>query len=176
MAFDVNKFRSSFSSTGEPANPTNYKVNIELPLSLKTKFDRFTRNIEYRCESVSIPESVIATMERKTYGVPLNIAYAPSYGPLTISFIVSDNMDERKFFYDWKELVSPTINNQDVGYFDDYVGNIIVNMYDKAGKISRIFTINNCFPTNIQEVPLSWNANNDYVRLNVVFKYTNISE
>lgn len=177
MAFDITKFRSSFGQFGEPANPTNYKAFFgKWPDLFGSMYEYTQRMIEYRCESVSIPESSLKTMQRKTYGIPENVVFSKENQICMISLILSDNSKERDLFYIWSESILEANDRKNILYFNSYVGDFVIQQYNKQGKESYTIVLKDAFPVSIQDMPLSWNSNNDYVRLNIALQYTKIEE
>lgn len=177
MAFDITKFRTSFSQFGEPANPTNYKAFFgKLPNLFGSSYDLTTRTLEYRCESVSIPESSLKSIERKTYGIPEKVAFSKEYQICNVSIILSDNISERDLFYIWQESILESNDRKNILYFDEYVGDFVIQQYNKQGKESYTIILQDAYPLSVQEMPLSWNSNNDYIRLNIALQYTKIIE
>lgn len=175
MAFDITKFRSSFSQFGEPANPTNYKAFFgKLPLIIAE--DYVSDLIEYRCESVSVPESSFKTIQRKTYGIPENVVFSKENQICNISVILSDNSNERELFSNWTKTILDANTSKNIAYFNSYVGDFVIQQYNKEGKESYTIVLKDAFPLSIQDMPLSWNANNDYIRLNIALQYTTIIE
>lgn len=177
MAFDIKKFRSSFSQFGEPANPTNYKAFFgKWPALFGSMYDYTQRLMEYRCESVSVPESSLKTIQRKTYGIPENVVFSRENQICSVSLILSDNSKERDLFYIWVESILESNDSKNVLYFNEYVGNFVIQQYNKQGVESYTIVLEDAFPISIQEMPLSWNSNNDYIRLNIALQYTRIVE
>lgn len=175
--FDISQFRTSFSKSGEPANPTNYKAFFGRWPNLFGSMYMETQNIiEYRCESISVPESSLKTIERKTYGIPEKVVFSKENQMCNVSLIVSDNNQERDLFYIWLESILESNDRKNVRYFSEYVGDFVVQQYNKSGVESYTIVLKDAYPISIQEMPLSWNSNNDYVRLNIALQYTTIEE
>lgn len=179
MAFNINDFRSSFN-LGEIANPTNYEVKISrFPLSLNPYLYDTIDNLRYRCESCTMPGRNIRASARRTYGPIRKIAVGAEYDDVSFSFIVSESLPEKDFFYKWHELIINNDNDTslfDTSYYDDYIGDIEIIHYNKNGDKEYTIVLQEAYPISIQDSPLSWNANNDYVRVNVNIAYRKFIE
>lgn len=207
MAFDINQFRSSFKDF-EPASPTNYEViigrepviignqyvNLQVesstPDSINLKklettaraLDDMARTLIYRCESCSLPSRDLVATNAITYGAPKKMVSGSVYNNVSFSYIVSDNMREKHYFYEWQKSI---LNNNvredigginDVGYYDSYVGDIDIKSYSKFGDGVYRTTLIDAYPISVQEVQLGWNNTNDYIRVNVVMAYRYFTE
>lgn len=184
MAFDINQFRSSFRDY-EPASPTNYEVSIyKLPtVGWKFQNQSIERDLTYRCESCSLPSRDLIVSNRMTYGAPNKVVSGGAYNNLSFTFIVSDNMREKNYFYEWQKYIvnnntyedeTPFIN--DFAYLDDYVGAITISTFSKFGDLKYQVVLQNAYPISVNEVPLGWNNTNDYVRVTVTIAYKSFYE
>lgn len=174
MAFNINQFRSSFSNTGEVLSPAHFEVQVLPPAGLASNGIEL-QNLSFRCEGASIPAKSIEQLERRTYGPRRKIAYRAVYDDITLTFIASANMKERKFFSDWMNLIQNSgeilNSNFNVKYYDSYISNLILKMYDKCSY--EVYRVNlfEAYPVNISPIELSWDARNQYVRFSVTFSY-----
>lgn len=184
MAFDINQFRSSFRDF-EPASPTNYEVSIYKRPSVGWKFQNqsIERDLIYRCESCGLPSRDLIVSNRMTYGAPNKVVSGGVYNNLSFTFIVSDSMREKNYFYEWQKYIlnhniyeedNPFIN--DVAYLEDYVGAITISTFSKFGDLTYQVVLQNAYPISVNEVPLGWNNTNDYVRVTVTIAYKSFYE
>jgi len=187
MAFKINEFRSSFVAGGEPASPANYEVSVLrkylVPLVAGDKY-RFENDVKFRCISCSLPGRLLNTTDRSTYGPNRKIVTSALYQDVTFSFIVSNDKNELNYFEEWHNfIVDNNVNaesdgfSHDVAYYDDYVGDITISLIDvKSEKKNRIkYTISllEAYPISVEEIPLSWDNNNEFIRVNVTVAYRN---
>lgn len=196
MAFDINKFRSSFAGD-TPAglsSPALFDVVIRhgaglLPLSgnpdqsmeIKGGISTVER-ITYRCESCILPSRTLLASDRKTNGPIRKVATGVNYDDVTLSFILSSDMVEKFYFYQWHKTI---VNNEvfanaqyvhDVRYYSDYISDIDIRQYNKIGNHVYQVTLFEAYPISIREVPLGWDLTNEYIKLNVVMAYRNFTE
>lgn len=181
--FNINDFRSSFVL--EPANPTNYEVLITKGPPIMVEVGgaiNFANTLRYRCESCAIPSKSLLFANRKTYGPNRKVAYGAEYRDVSFSFIVSDNMQEKEYFDIWQRMivdndeVSGGITTHDASYYDDYIGEIEIRYYEKGGKNTYKIVLMEAYPIEVQEVPLSWTSNNEYMRVTVTLAYRDFYE
>ena len=184
MAFNLTDFRSSFSKGGEPASPANYEVSVTRKARLG--FGNSTSNLTmekllpFRCISCSLPGKMMSTTDRTTYGPNRKIVTSTLYQDVTFSFIVSDDKKELDYFDKWQNFIvdnnvdsSSSANNHDVRYYDEYIGDIKISHLDKQNKIKYIISLLEAYPISVEEIPLSWENNNEFIRVNVTVAYRN---
>lgn len=186
MPFDIKKFRSSFTDY-EPASPANYEINVIRPSiairqsdgSLVTLDTAVEDSLQFRCISCSLPGRILNVAERNTYGPVRKIATSSLYSDVTFSFIVSDNKSELKYFTLWHNFIinNTTISNliqtHDVRYYDDYVGELTISHFDKMNIEKFRIRLNEAYPISVEEIPLSWDNTNEFIRVNVTMAYRN---
>lgn len=83
---------------------------------------------------------------------------------------------EKSFFDDWLELISPTPQSTNVGYYnmeykDNYTTDITVNHYDTNGYRTYSVNLIDAFPISVNQLALSW-QDESILRLTVEFAYT----
>ena len=60
-------------------------------------------NLQYLCESVSLPTKGIASNAHDIYGPPREIPYRETFTEAALSFILDDAFTVKRFFDDWQE-------------------------------------------------------------------------
>ena len=181
MAFNITHFRSSFRNS-EPASPTNYEVVVIRPPKLvngrtiNSGYVDVENNLKYRCVACSLPGKMLNTSDRLTYGPNRKIVTNAIYQDVIFTYIVSDNMDEKNYFSKWHDDIIDNVNDSaspsDVKYYDDYIGSVKINQYSKEGGLPVLtIELEEAYPINVEEIPLSWDMNNDIVKINVTMAY-----
>lgn len=178
---DINKFRSSFTN-GEPASPTLYEVSVIrqpiIGLSTGRGKDRFESDVKFRCISCSLPGRILNTTDRMTYGPTRKIVTSTLFQDVTFSFIVSDDKNELNYFDKWHNYIVDNslfdfVQTHDVGYYDEYVGDIKITHFDKQNNLKYTISLIEAYPISVEEIPLSWDNNNEFIRVNVTVAYRN---
>lgn len=190
MPFNINDLRGSFANY-EPASPANYEINVIRPLLKVQQFDGTLTsvsrvvedNLKFRCISCSLPGRILNVTERNTYGPVRKIATSTLYSDVTFSFIVSDDKSELEYFTLWHNFIinnnpninpnSKSIQTHDVRYYDDYVGELTISHFDKMNNKKFRIRLNETYPISVEEIPLSWDNTNEFIRVNVTMAYRN---
>ena len=133
--------------------------------------------LKFRCISCSLPGRILNTTDRNTYGPNRKIVTSALYQDVVFSFIVSDDKRELDYFDSWQNfIVDNNINigsafSHDVRYYDEYVGDIKIKHLDKQNNIKYIITLLEAYPISVEEIPLSWDNTNEFIRVNVTVAY-----
>jgi hypothetical protein len=185
MSFNVNNLVSSINKTGV-AKTSHFEVQITGAGDAVLE-----ESMVARVDAVDIPGRSLMTAEHKftNYG-PLNkVPYGgQTYGDLTISIIMSEDMREKEYFEVWqnsivntgafeigstqRDFYGYTQSKFNTKYFDDYLGTVIIRQYGSAGELRSIYTMDEAYPIIINPVSMSWGAD-DVAKLSVTFAYHN---
>ena len=191
MSFEINQFLSRISTHGA-AKQNLFRVRVNPPLKIGNT-ERMpgvnSEHLSFRIDNVDLPGRNIDTIDYSTdIGRMRQIPYNAGYLPVTTSIICSDDMREKLFFEDWQSLMvgehaavgTPGSNavdthpsagsNWSVGYYDDYIGNLVIETFDETGKAAYMCSLEECFPQQITNMSAGW-ASNDVHKVQVVWYY-----
>jgi hypothetical protein len=87
-----------------------------------------------------------------------------------MTFIVSDDMNEKIFFDSWMELINPT-TDYNFQYKANYAVDISINQYDVTNKLTYSGVLQEAFPIDVNQLDLDWSSVDSYHKLSVVFVY-----
>lgn len=205
---NINNFVSQFRKT-ELARPYNFDVTIYPSSSFLStitgssllgklflaKIFSDGKTFKTKCEAAELPARMFSVVDQKTYGPLERTPIQNSYGPISLSFLCSDDMSEKKFFDNWMEVIS--ISNPlgsvagvvdelisdalgiDLGigtrydflYKDDYSSSIELTQYNLSGSASYKVLLMEAWPFAVEAMPLRWSSGSEYHRVNVSFYY-----
>lgn len=164
----IHNFKSDF------AKPSRFEVTIpKIPAGLNST----KTNLMYRCESAELPSITYATLEQKFGSNPIEkYPYQVQFNDLSLTFIVGSDMDEKKFFDSWMELIVPSSTyNMQYKYNSDgsskYVTDIRITQFDSTGTPTYAVDLIDAYPITVNQLDLDWSAEG-YHKLTVVFAYT----
>jgi hypothetical protein len=206
----ITNFIHQFKKT-ELARPCNFDVEITPSiLALETitgasvpgkiflaKLFREGRSFKTKIEEILLPGRRFDLIQQKTYGPA---QHHPNQNaqmePISMTIICSDDMNEKKFFDSWFEVISPMSEitpglgfadeileasnlgidvgvgvRYDFAYKDDYCCEIDIHKYDLKGEKVYTVTLKEAFPFEMREIPLAWSLVNQYVKLYITFAY-----
>lgn len=180
MPFNVNDFIAQ-TNKGGFAKTSHFDVQITPPSKLQSSLN--TRELIYRCDSISTPNRTISTSDNFIYGVPEFMAYASNVQEITASVIVSQDLKEKEFFESWIDLIVGDYrkgrqhsNMFAIGFYDDYKGQVEVKLYSEDGKKKRTIKLIDAYPVAINgSGDLSW-QDSQIMRISVPFKFKYYTE
>jgi hypothetical protein len=167
MAGSITDFKASFRT--DLARPNRFDVNIPIPIGL-LPYREIGRTLRMRCENAELPGRSISTTSMKIYGVEEKFPYQTVYNDISLTFIVGDDMAEKKFFDAWLNWINPTIN-YNLKYKADYAVPLTVNQYDVKNELSYSVTMLDTFPIAVNQLDLDWSSDGHH-KLTVTFAYT----
>lgn len=168
MSGSIADFKASFST--DLARPNRFDVFIPVPLGL-LRFVKTTRQLRMRCESTELPGRNIATASTKIYNIEEKYPYQTTYGDISLTFIVDDDMSEKKFFDAWLDWINPSGGSMNMKYKTDYAVPITIFQYDLENKISYAVQLLDAFPVSTNGMNLDWSSDGTH-KLTVTFAYT----
>jgi len=186
MAFNINRFTAAINDTGA-ARADFFEVRFTgLPLGLGI---RDTQNLSLRAEQVTVPQRAVTPIEYRDYGVPYKIGGIPNYIEIDMTFILSDDLQEREFFMAWQDLITGQHRRKngisrgkefDIGYFDDYKCSGIEILHF-TGKLddeltpSHSIKLIDAYPLNVATLSRTW-AQPEILKQQVTFTYRYFTE
>ena len=185
MPANISEFMSSF--TKDLARPNRFEVDISVPDGLRPSLgglingqditDEDTRLLKLRCETAELPSKTFTTAEQKFGSNPIEkYPYHTTFNDLTLTFIVSGDMQEKRIFDKWMNKIMPSINfNPQYKYNNstpNYVSTIRVTQFGLR-KDERIYQVNlyDAYPISVNQLDLDWSSDGHH-KLTVVFAYT----
>jgi len=167
MAGSITEFKASFRT--DLARPNRFDVNVPIPIGL-LPYRQIGRTLRMRCENTELPGRSISTTSMKIYGVEEKFPYQTTYSDISLTFIVGDDMAEKKFFDAWLNWINPTIN-YNLKYKANYAVPLTVNQYDVKNELSYSVTMLDAFPIAVNQLDLDWSSDGHH-KLTVTFAYT----
>jgi len=169
--FKVNEFLGEINKRGFARNNA-FTVDLRLPEKLNTT--DIARSLRLRADTTDLPGKVIQTSDYRTdYGPQRKIGFMVGYLDINISFILSENMQEKAILEEWQSsVVSGGSSNFEVGYYHNYATDITLSMYSVANDTDPVFsmTLFEAYPVTVNPVGLSWEQN-EAAKISAQFAY-----
>ena len=173
MSFNPQKLRDIVAIRGGLATNEKYQVSFfNLPSGLDISI---TNTLTFYCETVALPTKSISASEKMIYGTSYQMPYRQAFQELSMTFYLTDDMAQKKFFDNWQALiVDPTTG--DLKFHDNYTCNMKIKKY---GHLASGFgdtptyeiEIFKAWPSIVAEVQLSHGGGNEIARLPVTMQY-----
>ena len=174
MAQTVFSIETLKSKIGGFAKGNRYNVTFAgLPAGLDAGVNE---NLQYLCESVSLPTKGIASNAQDIYGPPREIPYRETFTEAALSFILDDNFTVKRFFDKWQENII-NVETGNVSYWNDFVATINITRLSNDASNFEIATdkykieLREAYPSAVGEIALGHTMGGDVLKLSVTFKY-----
>ena len=169
--FDVSNFSSRIAAKGL-ASPNKFEVIFtNIPGARNGADDLMQLNL--MCDQVSLAGRDVQAILDLQYGVRRQVVYnAPAYTPLSLSFLCTDKMDEKRILDEWNNKCVPVEGGFHVAYYDDYVGHLDVYVLDRSGK-HRTYHMHyhEVYPKTVTAVELNHGTTNATLRVTAEIQY-----
>ena len=170
----IEKFKSKISTSGL-ASPNKFEVSITNAPIMSFWNGQTIRDIAIMCETVSIAGRTIQSTLDTTYGYRREIPYnAPTYNPVTLTFLCSEGLKEKVFFDRWNDRIISQKGGFDNEYYDNIVGTMEVKTLNRTNTDTDnyIITYNEVYPKTVSSVEFNHSTQNAILRVNVEMAYS----
>jgi len=197
QSFNIGRFRAEVSGA-DSVLPTHSFLVVFSPMPWAIqKFPASAGNLDsiltMRCDNVVLPSINLLqeqNIRRYGFGPVENVAYGVNVGDFTLQFIVDKNAFVVQFFEEWLNKIvnrdsfgGANMNNvlaggrrpYEIAYKDTYAcSSINVFVYDRSQNNVMEYNIYDAFPTGIQSMNMSWSEENELMKLNITFSFTDV--
>ena len=167
--FTITEFAGKLSTFGL-ASPNKFRVQFQGNIPVDTT----DKMLDFMCEQVDIAGRSVQSTLNIEYGIRREIAYnGPAYNPLTLSFICSGEMREKRILDQWNNKIVDSTRGFDVAYYDEYAkGSLEVTSLRPDGlSESHSVYYREVYPKTVQSVQLNHSTQNTVLRVNAEFQY-----
>ena len=134
-------------------------------------------NLQYLCESVSLPTKGIASNAQDIYGPPREIPYGETFTEAALSFILDDAFALKRYFDTWQaNIINPESGNV-ANYWNDITGSILISRLPNdstnmvGGSEKYKVELREAYPSAVGEIALGHSQGSEILKLSVTFKY-----
>ena len=153
--------------TGGGARPNLFKATINFP-AYAGGDSEFT---SFMVKGAGLPSSTIANIDVPFRGRQLKIAGDRTFEPWTITIINDSEMKVRNAFETWMNGINEHVNNTGLQNPTDYQADMIVEQLGKDGAVTKEYKIRGAFPTNVSQIELSYDTNDQIEEFTVEINY-----
>jgi len=174
----IDQFRSSLSAG--LARPNQFFVNVALPSFVTTKLSatirslfgvsEFDTDLSLLCSEATIPAKRLNVSKININGINRTLPLNYEWDNITLTFIDTNKHLARTMFNTWMNGVSSPYSNTGK-FYNDYIADIKINFLDKKNTTRDYVVMNEAFPVTINEIPLSWDSEEGYIKIAVEFAY-----
>ena len=171
---------SSFiQRVGQGVKPNMFMVDVNFPSVLsKSADDLETTNI--MCKSAALPGSNLGVIEVPFRGRTVKIAGDRTFDTWTVTFFNDKDFKLRAFFEEWANKINSHeantselfVPNSSTGYTADLKVKQLEKDDTTTGSVLRQYTLFYCFPTNVSQIDLAYDSNDQIEEFTVEWQYS----
>ena len=171
---------SSFiQRVGQGVKPNMFMVDVNFPGTLgKNADDLETTNI--MCKSAALPGSNLGVIEVPFRGRTVKIAGDRTFDTWTVTFFNDKDFKLRAFFEEWANKINSHeantselfVPNSSTGYTADLKVKQLEKDDTTTGSVLRQYTLFYCFPTNVSQIDLAYDSNDQIEEFTVEWQYS----
>ena len=146
--------------------------NYLSPVGFKLVLEKF-RGVDFFCQRVNLPDVTMPFAEVPTRfrQFPIVAGGGVTYGDLTVSFIVDEELINWKEIYNW--IRSNGCSEEHMEQKEPEYCNGQVLIYTSSYNVNHVINFENLFPISISEMTFDASSNDiEYFTAQVTFKYT----
>ena len=169
--FSVANFSSKIAKDGL-ASPNKFEVIFRaIPGARKGAAD--LQQLNLMCDQCSLAGRDVQAILDLQYGIRRQVVYnAPAYTPLSLSWLCTDTMDEKRILDEWNDKCVSVNGGFNVAYYNDYIGELDVYVLDRSGK-KRTYHMHyhEVYPKTVTAIELNHGTTNAALRVTAEIQY-----
>lgn len=164
--FNINDFKARGIKVG--ARPSQFKVDIFVPFASST-----TQNIQFFCRAASIPPAPLDWVGVPYFGRTVKLSGDRDFPDWTVTVQNEHDYAIRVLMENWSNRINTLVSNRmDPAMFPNgYKSEALVTQYRADGQAVRAYRFEGIFPTNVDTIPLDWEAKNQVEQFDITFAY-----
>lgn len=179
MATRIDNF---LTKIGEGVKPNMFVVDINWPTALTGKPEGDNKDlVDLLCKSAALPGSNLGVIEVPFRGRTVKIAGDRTFDTWTATFFNDKDFKIRGYFEKWLEQINTHEANSAPLYkptnaAEGYMATVKVKQLRKDGvtngSVLRQYDLYHAFPTNVSQIDLAYDSNDQIEEFTVEFQYS----
>lgn len=158
MALNIDGIKSAFTN-GDFARPNLFEISIP----------SLDKNIKYKCRAAGLPAGEVEAIKISYQNRKYPLAGDRTFADWTITMYNDAAHDTRQQFLDW-QIQAAAMDKSIYGENPDtYLRNAGVDQFDRQGEVQATYNFYWVYPTNVGEIQLDWDSNNEVETFDVTF-------
>jgi hypothetical protein len=165
----LNDFISSVAGEGL-MRTSRFAVRFNLPNAMPAgNYTSSLRKILLYCDNVNLPGINLETSQAKTFGEFREVPFNKLFDNINMGFYVDNAMTVKLLFDNWMGAVQNP-NTRNFNYYNDYITDIAIDVFDVANNNRYTVTLYQCYPKAINPVQMDY-AGREVMRMSVSMNY-----
>ena len=174
---------STFLQTiGQGVKPNMFLVDIKFPNELGGATQALGTDLtNILCKSAALPGSNLGVIEVPFRGRTVKIAGDRTFDTWPATFFNDKNMEIRGLFEEWANQLNSHEANTAPRFLPNngesgYMASLFVTQLEKddkeGGSAIRTYELHHCFPTNVSQIDLAYDSNDQIEEFTVEWQYS----
>jgi hypothetical protein len=164
----ISSFKSNMLAGGARSN--QFQCIITFP-AVVAAGALASNKVTFMAKSASIPDSTVADIPVMYRGREVHFAGERTFQPWNISVYNDNDFILRNAFEDWVNSISNSSSTNGLMAPLSYQVDMEVHQMDRSDIVVKKYKFVDAYPTNVGEIQLSWDANNQIQEYPVSFAY-----
>ena len=164
---NINDFKSKLRGGGARAN----QFRVTMPFPGFASVGGETEDMSFLCSSTSLPGMTIGEVAIPFRGRELYVAGDRTFATWTTTILNDTDFKIRNAYERWLNGINNMSDNEGLTNPADYQVDAFVDHLDRNGNTIKSYTLRGLFPTNIAEIPLSYDTVDAVEEFAVTFGY-----
>ena len=181
MATRINEF---ITNIGQGVKPNMFSIDIQWPqggFANGNPTDSTEKDlVNVLCKSAALPASNLGVIEVPFRGRTVKIAGDRTFDTWTATFFNDKDMKIRSYFEQWLEAMNTHegnfaplfVPNNSEGYMCDVKVKQLEKHNVEGGQVLREYVLKHAFPTNVSQIDLAYDSNDQVEEFTVEFQYS----
>ena len=172
------KLSNFISDIGQGVKPNMFIVDIAFPSEVSGA-DGDADMINLLCKSAALPASNLGVIEVPFRGRTVKIAGDRTFDTWTATFVNDKEMKIRAYFEQWLAQINsheknnaPLFTPGDSGYTRVVKVKQLEKNQSDSGEVLRQYDLMYAFPTNVSQIDLAYDSNDQIEEFTVEFQYS----
>lgn len=160
----VDDFKSKLKGGGARSNLFNVKLAFPNYVVGDAELSSFM------VKAAALPASIISPIEVNFRGRKLKIAGDRTFDAWTVTVINDTGFEVRDAMEAWMNGINAHQQNTGLNSPEEYQADLTVQQLDKDGSVLKEYNLRGCWPTNISQIDLSYENENQIEEFTVEFQ------
>lgn len=174
MPSDINSLKLAIQEAGGLAKPNRFKVTMTLPAELRGQFSTMGRDIEFLCESVSMPGKQITTLDYEFgYKKAIKIPTGFIEDDVTMVFNLTNNYLVKNALDRWMEIIIDP-DSYLSSYKSEYSSTITIAQLDERDRPRYTVKLIGAYPVTLNAIEFDNGTTDASQKITAVFTYVRV--
>jgi hypothetical protein len=199
MSFNVSDFKSNLAKGGIIQtnkydvrivfdNPSLFSSYVTDSKNNVTSLQELANDLSYRCVNATLPGVALRTSDNNRFGLGIieKMPMSAGYTDVNLTFICDKYGEVYKFWYAWINFIFAATGEENTSivstlsskrtfytaeYKNNYSSTINITSYSNDGVTALTYNLLKAYPIAINDTPLSWEDNNNLVKLTTTITF-----